>query len=246
MRSRFLSVFPLSFSFAALAALSVAACGSTTGSPGSGSVSGTTPSTTFTVASAFAFFQGVGGNTSTSCTGSADGGTGNCKTTTTPAKGQLVGIVLTNRADVSCSTLASAASASGLALKSADALLLAVANQDGDVAPGTYPIVTTGNPTTGSESEYFTTTATCESSIDAQATSGTVTLTAVSAGGATGTFDVTFPGTGTISGSFDTSTCDLPDGGLFGASSTVTVTTGTTDGGFGKVTTPDAGQKVCE
>jgi hypothetical protein len=190
----------------------LAACGSTS-SGGTGSVTGTVESTTFTVASVIAI---VAPTSSSSCSSLADGGE---KCTTTEA-GQGVGIVLTNNPSATCATLqASLGNGDKVNYPGFDVLELAVGNQGGNVSAGTYSIVTSGNPTKGSSAEFTTTTAKCAPGVDETGTAGSVTLTSVSASSVSGSYSVTFGKSGSFSGSFDVPVCPIPDGGFHSVAS---------------------------
>lgn len=190
-----------------------AACGGTTaGNSGSGSVSGTVGGTTFSVASEIAAIATASSSTSGVCGGEVDAAptcTGGSSTT-----GQAVAVVLTNRADATCSALVNAyASGEGLSYANFDYLQLGAQNDAANVGTGTYDIITTATATSGATATFVTTTSTCGMGINANATGGTVTLTKLTSSEVAGSYDLTFGTQGTMSGSFDIPVCDLPDSG---------------------------------
>jgi len=90
------------------------------------------------------------------------------------------------------------------------------------IAAGTFNITSASSP--AADAIFVKTDSSCHSTIDggaAQATSGTVTLSSVSASSASGTFDLTF-GSDHVTGSFSASSCTLtfPDGGTDGGGPT--------------------------
>jgi hypothetical protein len=187
------------------------ACGGVSSGGGSGSVSGEVASTSFTVSSALG---SRGPNTSSSCESSPDGGT-KC---TTSSSGDTVAIILTNVGSLTCSLVDSDISGNkNVNYASADALILGVAKDTGALTPDTYQIVDpTENFTSGAAAQLSTTTATCGSGLSIEATSGSITLSALTSTGATGSYDVTF-GTagsqGSYKGTFDVTFCAIPDAG---------------------------------
>jgi hypothetical protein len=188
------------------------ACSGTTigsGGSGSGSATGTVAGTTFTVASEIAI-NGVADSTS-SCSGSEDGGPGMCVTT---SSGQGVGVVLTNRAAVTCGLVQGGNP--DLVFANFALLELAVTNDSGTVGAGTYDITTASS---GASAQFETSTSTCADGVELTATSGSITLTEVSDTTIAGTYDVTFATQGSFTGSFNAPVCDLPDGGLSSSSS---------------------------
>ncbi len=199
---------------------------SSSGGTGGGTVTGTVASTTFTVQSSIGVVTSA---RSSVCISGPDGG-GGC------TEGKPTGtaiVVLTNEPSVTCSEIISAIAGQGENLGSADALLLAVSNQNGALSPGTFTIIpevtisTGGGPTTTpanpgplqATAEFGTTTATCATGVSLTATSGTVTLTTVNANEVVGTYSVTFGKSGTFSGTFDVGTCSIPDGATNGSGS---------------------------
>jgi hypothetical protein len=194
----------------------VAACSSSSngnGAGGSASLSGTVGGTTFSVASSLAAI----GAASTDCSSgfSVDGGAVDAGASCT-SSGQAVVILLTNRSDATCAAAQSEIEANkSTAFANFDDLDLAVFTQKGDVAAGTYPVVS-GSATvaSGAFAQFGTTTSTCASGLIAQGTSGTVTLSQVSSSAVSGTYNVMFGTQGSFSGSFDIPICTLPDGGI--------------------------------
>ena len=206
------SIMSIALSSVFVAAALVACGGSTAsgGGGGTGTVSGAVSGTSFTPVSAFAAFQAAG--SSTNCEVSPDGGS---VCTASSSSGQALLIALTNQAAGSCSALvADITSKQEPSIANLDALALIVANEAADLTPGTYPVVTTGNPTSGSLGEFQTTTATCGVGVSQQSTGGSVTLTSVSASAVAGSYSVTFGTEGTLSGTFNVDICAIPEGGL--------------------------------
>ncbi len=202
-------------SWASLSAVLLGACllacgGQTTGpGGGTGSLSGTVSGTTFQVASQVGIISAA--SSSSTCGGSPDGGV-TCVNTNS---GQLVGVVLTNRADATCAYIQSEAETNGnTSFANFDALLLAVVDANGQVTPGTYAIqpVQSG-ATSGAGAQFETSNDSCVSGVAATATSGTITLTAAGPDEIAGSYSVTFGAQGTFSGTFDVQTCALPDAG---------------------------------
>jgi hypothetical protein len=203
----------------------LAACGGSTSAGGSegNSVSGTVAGTTFNVASEVAVF-GAASATSTACAVYSDGGLVNpgCVPTTS-SSGQVVTVLLTNRADLTCAALQSEGSHHYANL---DLLTLEAFTLTGTLATGAYDVATSSSAASGALAQFQTSTSTCNGGVNLQAASaGSITLTEVSSTSATGTYSVTFGTQGTFSGSFDVPLCDLPDAGT---------------------PSPDAGPPVCE
>lgn len=192
------------------------ACGTSSSSSGSGSVTGTVGSTSFSAASTLAFRMAA--NTDSHCTLAVDGGQPNCTTTST---GQAVVIGLTNRPETTCATLVAEESAhANQEFANMDTLVILVANETGDVATGTYAVVNmevdaSVKATTAAGGMFLTTTSTCKSGLQVESTAGSVTLTQVSASSVQGTYSITFGSQGSFSGSFDVALCNLPDASLF-------------------------------
>jgi hypothetical protein len=188
-----------------LAVTALAACSSSSGGSGNGSVNGTVDGISFSAASGLAEVGPE--STSTDCTGSSDGGTSSCTTT---SSGQVVAVILTNRAGISCETV----TGQGNKFANLDALELAVGTAGGTVATGTYTLVgAESGLSSGAEAILLTTSANCGQSLDLTASSGTITLSAITATSVSGSFNVTFGSMGSFSGSFDEPLCELPDGG---------------------------------
>ncbi len=191
-------------------ALVASACSSSS-STGTASISGTVASTTFTVASTVAVLVP---SASTNCDVEPDGGT-QCVTV---SSGQVLAVVLTNRAVASCSTvLGDIATRSAANFSNLDSLALDVGTSSGDITPRTYPILTSqaeAAGTSGSTAGLTTTDGTCNQKLDTSATSGSVVITSISSTEVAGTYDVTFGTSGSFKGSFDVPICDLPDSGL--------------------------------
>jgi hypothetical protein len=178
----------------------LAACGATTsggGSGGANTVSGTVGSASYSVGSALGIVTSA--DSSGSCVIDSDGGT----TCTTTSQGQAIVIILTNRAGVTCASQAS----SNTSFASVDVLQLAAINENGNVATGTYEIETSSTSAPSADALFSTTTSTCAAGLNLSPTSGTVTLSHLSATAASGTYDVTFGAEGTFSGSFDVALC---------------------------------------
>ncbi len=194
----------LSSSLLVVVAAGAAACSSSTsGSTGTGALSGTVDGVSFTVASGIAEIGPESSNEN--CTTGSDGG----EDCTSSSSGQVVGAILTNRPGIACSTLSSQDSK----FANLQALEVAVGVPTGTVAPGTYDIVTAGSTMSGAQAILLTTTSTCGSGLSLTATSGTVTISAISATSVSGSFSVTFGTEGSFSGSFDEPICEIPDGG---------------------------------
>lgn len=173
-------------------------------------MSGTVSGTTFTFGSGVAI---AGPNTTTDCVGpTADGGE-DCTSTT---NGYLAEIVLANLSILSCSFVQSSFD-SNTNYANADVLVLAVGSASSSIAAGTYDIVAAdagqSGATTGATAQFQTTTSTCGNGLDLTATSGTITVSAVSSTRISGTYDVTFGSQGSFTGSFDSPLCAVPDGG---------------------------------
>ncbi len=200
----------------ALVGTLVSCGGSATGSssPDSGSVSGTVAGTAFTLASEVATFGPASAN-STSCGVAyfSDGGQvssdAGCVPTTT-SRGQVVAILLTNRAALTCAALQSAGSRD---YANFDLLTLEAFTETGTLATGVYDIVTASNAASGSLAQFETSTSACGQGVNlSAATSGSITLTVVGSANVAGTYTVTFGMEGTFTGSFDVAICDLPNG----------------------------------
>jgi hypothetical protein len=89
--------------------------------------------------------------------------------------------------------------------KNAQALTMEVVGTGTSIAPGTYAV---GGQTTPFASAAFDAQdATCTSTTNEQATSGSVVLTAVSSASIDGSFDLTFPGGDHLTGSFTAPVC---------------------------------------
>jgi hypothetical protein len=205
--------------FAALAVAAAAgfvACGGTTTAAGggTGTLTGSVAGTTFSVASQLAAIEPE--STTCSSTGSASGGPVDAGETCT-SSGQVVIVLLTNRADATCAAAQSEeATGSDINFANFDDLELAVGAGSGTITTGTYAVVDSGggvSATPVAAAQLGTTDASCQSSLQAQATSGSITLTELSATTVSGTYDVTFGTQGSFSGSFDVDICQLPDGG---------------------------------
>jgi hypothetical protein len=175
--------------------------------------------TTFTVASQLAAIQAE----STTCTGSggsssSSGSTVDAGQTCTSA-GQVVIVLLTNRADATCA-LAQSEEATGanVELASFDDLEIGVGTPTGTVVTGTYSVPAPNAGASGSVAvgQFGTTDASCHAGQQVQATSGTVTLTTLTATTVTGSYNLTFATQGTFSGSFDVDVCQLPSDGASG------------------------------
>lgn len=187
---------PLSIAtLVAIGACALPGCGgSTTGTASAGKVSGTVDGATLDVASVLV-------------------ATGASETSPTSSSGQYYAVLVTNRAELTCSYVQDPSSNKNFANRVL--LTLTVYNAAGDVAAGTYPVVTgtTGEPASGAQAEYETSTASCQDGLDLSATSGSITLTEASASGVSGSYAVTFGASGTFTGSFSAPICAQPDGG---------------------------------
>jgi hypothetical protein len=169
--------------------VAVVACGGSTSSSGGNSLSGSVNGVTFTVQSAVANVMA-----GTSCNQDPDGGE------TCTGNGNSLVIDLLNR-PYTCDDIGQSD------LASTDELLLTVANLDGTVGTGTFPLVAADSGAAeGGGSLLLTSDANCMLATFEAATSGTVTLTENTASHLTGSFDVTFPG-GHFTGSFDVDVC---------------------------------------
>ncbi len=173
-------------------------------------MSGTVAGTTFTVASDVAAILNESVS-STSCATYSDGGLVNPGCVPTVASsGQMVGLVLTNRAELTCGALQG-----GVAphYANSDLLALQAFTSNGTLATGTYDIVTSVDATSGAWAQFSTSTSTCTSGTNLGAASaGAITLTEMSSTHATGTYSVTFGSQGTFAGSFDVAICDTRNG----------------------------------
>jgi hypothetical protein len=198
MRTSQLVVVPL-FVFGALAACGGATAGGSAGSSNSGKVAGTG----FTVASEFAALGFA--NTDTQCNGTT------CFSTHT---GKSVVVLASNRAEFTCAVFQRIVdSIDGPTYANFEFLELGVVNETGDVTVGTYPVVAMGSGKSGAYAQFATETSTCGPGLDLWATSGTVTLTQLSAAQVAGSYNLVFATEGTFSGSFDVPICVLPDAG---------------------------------
>ena len=233
----------------ALASVLIACGGATTGTLGDGgggggndpgpsgggnSATGSVSGTGFTVASEVAVLGtatmdcssgGSGSSSSSSGAGAGSSTSSSGGGTTCTSSGQIVEVVLTNRADATCSVAQQAqASNEQLQFASFDELAVIVENVNGDVTPGTYPIVAqNSNATVGSGVEFQTTNATCSPVISTTAISGTVTLTTLTSGEVAGSYQASFGSEGSVSGTFDVAICNLPDSGSTNGASGPTV-----------------------
>jgi hypothetical protein len=193
----------------------LAACGGSTSSGGSGgSVSGTVAGTAFTVASEVAVLEPAS-STSTACAVFSDGGLADpgCVPTSTTS-GQTLGVLLSNRAELTCPALQSGGSDS-FRYANLDLLTLEAFTATGTLIPGAYAIASSSNAASGALAQFEASTPTCAGGVNLPAASaGSITLTEVSATRATGTYSVTFGTQGTFSGSFDVAICALLSGGV--------------------------------
>jgi hypothetical protein len=212
----------------------IACGGATTGGLGDGngggggggsSVSGSVSNTSFTVASQIAAIEvasssctnGFGGGPSSSsgAGSSGSGGSGDDGGETCTSSGQVVVVLLTNRADVTCGLAQSEiSSGANVEFASFEELELAVINEAGNVATGTYTIVDPASGIEpGAEALFGTTSSTCTAQVNAQGTSGTITLDQIGSGAVAGSYSVTFGTQGSFSGSFNVPICEIPDAG---------------------------------
>jgi hypothetical protein len=188
------------------------ACSSTSGGGGS-SLTGTVAGTTFSPESSIA---NVAPDVSTSCTE-----TGTMKPAcTSTTMGQVAEVILANRPNLTCA-VQQANQSSNVEYANLDSLLLGVFVPGTDVSivpPGTYDVLDTKSPSgmKGSAATLNTTDAKCNHALNVTATSGTVTLTAVSHQQITGTYNLTFGSQGTFTGSFDSPVCAMVDAGTPG------------------------------
>lgn len=93
-------------------------------------------------------------------------------------------------------------------------LSLAVANTAA-IAPGTYNITSSSVP--AASAGFTKTDATCNNTVNASATAGTITISAIDSSHAQGTFNLTF-GSDTLTGNFNAPNCNInlngnPDAG---------------------------------
>ena len=188
------------------------ACGGSS-TTGSGTLSGTVAGKTFSVASEVAIL-GPAAASSTGCgvevlsDGGVVGDDSGCVPTTSTS-GQLVSIVLTNRAEASCADFQTG-EPEGLA--NLDALALDIFTETGTLTTGTYDLAV-GTAGSGAEAEFHTSTSTCGPGVNIEsASAGSITLTQLSAGSVAGSYSVTFGTMGTFTGSFDVPFCSLPSG----------------------------------
>jgi hypothetical protein len=216
MRSSFFLVCVIAAGFVACGG--AVATGSSSGGSGSGSSAASTSGSsgassseasvslvgsvngaTFTPLSAIAVLGA--GDSSMSCNG---------QTCTTTSSGQAVFLIFTNRADATC---AAAMEQTGMGhifdYASFETLEIAVANTTGMLALSTYPLVEPNQVTTGFQAFFNSTTATCGVEQEPAATSGSVTLAALSDSEVEGSYEVTFGASGSFSGSFDVPICAL-------------------------------------
>jgi hypothetical protein len=214
----------LGSSLLALAGVLLACGGATTGGGAGGgganagnTVSGTVAGVTLSAASILA---GIDSSSSSGpCTiNSADGGL-DCPGSTF---NHGVTVLFTNHADATCATVrAGIAQNQDVEFANFAYLAVTVTVANGNVTPGTYPIVSPQSNGTGAQGVFSTTTATCAQALDIAATSGTVTLTTFDGASVAGTFDVTFGAQGSASGSFDQSICTVDAGTVTSAPATV-------------------------
>lgn len=201
----------------AVCALGISACGSSSGGGGTGSLSGKVAGTTFAVASEIAIAGPVVSSCSVGGGTTAGGGTFDAGETCSSG-GQAIAVLLTNRSDATCSlVLRDIATKTGVRYANFDDLELVVASDSANLATGAYSVVGSlgsQGATSGATAFFKTTTSTCVEGVNAQATSGSITLSQVSPTNVSGTYEVTFGTQGSFTGSFDVSICDLPDGGL--------------------------------
>jgi hypothetical protein len=190
----------------------LAACSGSTsgGGSGAGTVTGTVSGVGFSFGSGVAI---AGANTTTNCEGpTADGGE-DCTTTT---DGYAAEVILANLSILTCSLVETSFNSS-TSYANADALALEILNLSGPVTAGTYNVIApdagTSGVTSGASAQFTTTTATCGNGLDLTATSGTITVSAISGSSISGTYDVTFGTAGSFSGSFNTAVCAVPDAG---------------------------------
>jgi hypothetical protein len=109
-------------------------------------------------------------------------------------------LALTSQSAVTCSYVESTED-ENVELASTDSLTLIV-SQSGTLSPGTFNVSEGGG---SGEADYSSSSATCDST-DVPATSGTITLSTLTASQATGSFDLTF-GSGQVTGSFTVPIC---------------------------------------
>jgi hypothetical protein len=165
-------------------------------------LTGTVDGVTFTVGAALAFRDGPG--ESSSCTNEADGG-GMCSQN----PGEAVGILLANRSDFSLATFTGVASHTVLEAN-LDLVGIDLASTSGEITTGTYSVTQGG---AGALASFLTYTATCAQGVARPATTGSVTVTQISASSVAGTYDVTFDTHGAFSGTFNVPISPLPDAG---------------------------------
>jgi len=89
---------------------------------------------------------------------------------------------------------------------SAQSLSIAAGAAGTTIGSGTYVIAAQGTQT--ATAIYAQTDATCMGKVDSQASSGTVTITAITSGSVVGSFDLDFPTGDHLSGTFSAPTCD--------------------------------------
>jgi hypothetical protein len=125
------------------------------------------------------------------------------------------GVVMTNRAGLSCATNGNP----NVRYSNFDSLSLAF----GEPATGTYMFVdplsdaggTAGQNQTALGTLYVTD-AQCGQVMEIYASSGSVTVSSISSSAMAGTYTVTFGSQGTFTGSFDVDICPAPEAGIPG------------------------------
>jgi hypothetical protein len=166
-------------------------------------VTGTVAGTPLTVASVVAA-PGWSSESGACTVSEADGGDVTCPSSFS----RSVSVVFTNRSDATCAAIQSdVASNTTFEYANFDYLAVSVNVANGDVVAGTYEIVASqSSNVTGAAASFVTTSSTCVAT-PLSATTGTVTLTQVSASSVAGTYNATFGAQGTFQGSFDTAIC---------------------------------------
>jgi hypothetical protein len=193
----------------AILGAALAACGgATTAGASSASASGSVGGASFQVAGEVGIVAIA--NATSACVGTPDGGS-----VCTPVhKGQVVGLLLTNRAELTCTYLQDlVGSGHNPNFANLDLLELTVGTENGTVASGTYDIVTATNSVDGARAYFSTTTASCQEGQNVSADKGTITLTEVDGARLKGSYSVTFGTQGAFTGSFDVPVCTMPDAG---------------------------------
>jgi len=131
---------------------------------------------------------------------------------------QTLVLIVTNNAAATCSAAQTASASGGLWSYENVTALTFTLNASSAIRSGTYAIE--GGESGSSEAKYTVGDAMCAQASLASATSGSVTVSAISAEAVSGSFDVTFGANpyapeaprGHVTGSFSIPICPLPNG----------------------------------